>query len=66
VLDFLGISHDGNGFFEKDSEAAAKLTEGWQRRVYDHFHERYPEPLLLFYINHLDWELTKPDKPFVI
>jgi hypothetical protein len=35
VLDFLGIPHDGNGFFEKDTIAAEQLKDGWQQRVWD-------------------------------
>ncbi len=66
VLDLLEIPHDGNGFFDKEGQAAEKLTEGWQQRVYDTFRERYPKPLILLYINHLDWELAKPSAPFVV
>jgi hypothetical protein len=65
VLDFLEIPHDGAGFFDKDGHAAEKLTEGWQKRVWDEFRERYSEALVLLYINHLDWELAEPDAPFV-
>ena len=64
VLDFLEIHHDGAGFFDKEGAAAEKLTAGWQKRVLDEFRERYPESLILLYINHLDWELAKPVKPF--
>ncbi|MDP9171790.1 MAG: hypothetical protein M3N54_14330 [Acidobacteriota bacterium] len=56
VLDFIGVANQG-GFFEKDLDAKAVLTEGWQSRAYGQFKEVYPEPLLLFYINHLGWEL---------
>jgi hypothetical protein len=56
VLDFLGIPNQ-QGFFEKDLEAKAFLTEGWQQRVLDHFQCKYPEALFLFYINHLGAEL---------
>jgi hypothetical protein len=66
VLDLLEIPHDGNGFFDKEGAAAEKLTEGWQKRVYEEFRARYPESLILLYINHLDWELAKPDAPFVV
>jgi hypothetical protein len=67
VLDFLEIPHDGAGFFDKEGTAAAeKLTEGWQKRVFDEFHPRYPESLVLLYVNHLDWELAKPSTPFVV
>jgi hypothetical protein len=40
------------------------LTEGWQQRVHDAFKTKYNEALLVFYINHLDWELTKTEQVF--
>lgn len=58
VLDFVGIPNE-NGFFAKDLDPARHLTPGWQQRVYEKFHGQYPEPALLFYINHLAWELDK-------
>jgi hypothetical protein len=64
ILDFLKVPHQ-DGFFDKDLNPAEYLTEGWQRRVYDHFAEKYPKSILLFYINHLDWELTKAEQVFV-
>ena len=63
VLDFLGIANEG-GFFAKDIDAKPHLTEGWQERVFEKFRGAYPEPLLLFYINHLAWELTEAPEPF--
>ena len=63
VLDLLGIPHE-DGFFAKDLDASDKLTEGWQQRVYEAFKTKYPEALLVFYINHLDWELTKAGQVF--
>lgn len=64
VLNFLNIPHQ-DGFFEKDLKPEQYLTEGWQERVYGNFQDKYPKSTLLFYINHLDWELTKPEKVFV-
>jgi hypothetical protein len=64
VLDFLKIPHQ-NGFFEKDLKPEEHLTEGWQGRVYANFESTYPHSILLFYINHLDWELNKSDKVFL-
>ena len=58
VLNFIGIPHE-EGFFVKDLDAKKFLTEGWQERVYMHFKETFPEPLVLFYINHLVFELDK-------
>lgn len=57
VLNFLGVPNQ-EGFFEKDLDAKQYLTEGWQGRVWDQFKDQYPQALLLFYVNHLDWELT--------
>ena len=63
VLDFLEIPHE-DGFFAKDIDSSVKLTEGWQARVYEAFQAKYPEALLVFYINHLDHELTKSESVF--
>jgi hypothetical protein len=65
VLDFLEVVHDGNGFFDKDKSSDEKLEAGWQQRVLDQFREKYPTPLLLLYINHLDREIGEPTEPFV-
>jgi hypothetical protein len=64
VLDFLGIPHE-QGFFDKDLKPEQYLTEGWQKRVFDEFAGKYPREIVLFYINHLDWELNKADQLFV-
>src|SRR5579871_5775285 len=56
VLDFLGVPHE-NGFFAKDMDAKPYLTEGWEDRVTQKFSGSYPDAILLFYINHLRWEL---------
>ena len=63
VLEFLGIPHQ-NGFFEKDLDASHYLTEGWAARVFEKFRSSYPEPVLLFYVNHLAWELKSAEQPF--
>lgn len=63
VLDVLEIPHE-DGFFAKDLDASGKLTEGWQQRVFDRYRTKYSEELLVFYINHLDWELTKTEQIF--
>jgi hypothetical protein len=63
VLDFLGIPNQ-DGFFDKNLDAAPYLTEGWQQRVYDKFRGAYPEPVVVFYINHLAWELQKDAQVF--
>jgi hypothetical protein len=57
VLNFLGIPNQ-EGFFEKDLDAKALLTEGWQSRVLEQFAGKFDGDLLLFYINHLGCELA--------
>jgi len=56
ILDFLGVPHE-NGFFAKDMDPKPYFTEGWEQRVFERFRGIYPEALLVFYINHLRWEL---------
>ena len=56
VLDFLGVPHE-NGFFAKDMDPKPYFTEGWEERVFEKYRTAFSEPLLLFYINHLRWEL---------
>jgi hypothetical protein len=63
VLDYLGIPNE-DGFFAKDIDGSKYLTEDWQQKAYDQFKETYPKPVLLFYINHLDWEVAKAEKVF--
>lgn len=63
VLDYLGIPNE-NGFFAKDVDAKPFLTEGWEGRVFEKFRGTWPEPLLLFYINHLAWEVMESSEPF--
>ncbi len=58
VLNFIGIPHE-EGFFVKDLDAKKYLSEGWQARVYQEFRDKFSEPLVLFYINHLIFELDK-------
>jgi hypothetical protein len=64
VLNLLGIPND-QGFFDKDLKPEQYLTEGWQQRVFEQFAPKYPREILLFYINHLDWELNKTEQVFV-
>ncbi len=63
VLNLLEVPHE-DGFFAKDADVASHLPAGWQQRAYDHFQEKYPKPALLFYLNHLAWEVTKPEQVF--
>jgi hypothetical protein len=61
VLDFLGVPHE-NGFFSKDIDPKPYLSEGWEQRVYDKFHGTWLDALLIFYINHLRWELLAAEE----
>ena len=63
VLDFLGIPHE-NGFFAKDIDPKPFFTEGWEARVCEKFRGVFPDPILLFYVNHLRWELLGSTEPF--
>ena len=63
VLDHQGIPHE-DGFFPKDADVSSHLKEGWQQQVWDKFHSVFPAPALLFYINHLAWEIAKADQVF--
>ena len=65
VLDDLGIPNQ-NGFFEKDIDGSKYLTEGWQQRTYDKFKTVYPQFVLLFYINHLGWEIGKAEQVYQV
>ncbi|MEO7145678.1 MAG: hypothetical protein ABI165_19465 [Bryobacteraceae bacterium] len=64
VLNHLGIPHE-EGFFAKDSDAAGLLKDGWQQSAFDQFHQKYPRAVLLFYINHLAWEVAKAGDVFL-
>jgi len=64
VLDFLEIPHE-DGFFAKDADVTSHLTEGWRERVWEKFHATFPPAALLFYINHLAWEIAKAEDVFV-
>jgi hypothetical protein len=64
VLDELGVPHE-EGFFSKDADISAHLTDGWQERVWQKFRASYPPAALLFYLNHLAWEVSKSENVFV-
>ena len=64
VLNLLGIPNE-EGFFDKDLKPEQYLTEGWQERVFNEFSSKYNREILLFYINHLDWELNKTETIFM-
>jgi hypothetical protein len=63
VLDHLGIPHQ-DGFFDKDTDVVKYLKEGWQQEVYDKFHAAFAPAALVFYINHLAWEMAKAEDVF--
>ena len=64
ILDYLGVPNQ-QGFFDKDLDAKSHLTEGWQARAWERFHDDYPQSLLLFYLNHLASELQMGDAAFL-
>ena len=63
VLDELGVPHE-DGFFAKDTDVSTYLKEGWQKIAWDKFHDKFPPAALLFYINHLAWEVAKAEEVF--
>jgi hypothetical protein len=63
VLDHLGIPHE-EGFFAKDANVSSYLKEGWREQVWEKFHMAFPPAPLLFYINHLAWEMAKAEDVF--
>jgi hypothetical protein len=65
VIDDLGIPNQ-DGFFDKDIDGSKYFTDGWQTRTYEKFKGAYPPQVLLFYINHLAWELAKSEEVFQV
>lgn len=63
VLDDLGVPHE-EGFFAKDADVSGYLKDGWQQRAWEKFHGAFPPAALLFYINHLAWEVAKAEDVF--
>ena len=63
VLDFLKIPHD-DGFFAKELDASEQLKGDWKERTWEQFRGTYNASVLLFYINHLSWEMAKSEEIF--
>jgi len=63
ALDFLGVPHQ-DGFFAKDADVSAYLTDGWQQRAYEALKDRFPANVLVFYLNHLGIETGKAEEIF--
>jgi hypothetical protein len=63
VLDHLEVPHE-DGFFAKDADVAGHLKEGWRQGTWEKFHATFPPAPLLFYINHLAWEIAKAEDVF--
>lgn len=63
VLNELGIPHQ-DGFFEKDADMSKYLSGAWQQQAWDRFKGSYPAAALLFYLNHLNWEVAKAEDVF--
>jgi len=64
VLDHLGVPHE-EGFFAKDADVASYLKDGWRQEVWEKFRATSSPAALLFYINHLAWEIAKAEDVFV-
>jgi hypothetical protein len=63
VLDHLEIPHE-DGFFAKNASIEDRLKDGWQQAAWERFRETYSPAALLFYINHLGWEVAKTEDVF--
>jgi hypothetical protein len=63
VLDHLGVPHE-EGFFSKDTDVAALLKDGWQESAWTAHREKFAQAPLLFYINHLGWEVANQTEVF--
>jgi hypothetical protein len=64
VLNHLGVPHQ-DGFFDKDADVKQYLKEGWQAETWEKFRGAFPPAALLFYINHLAWEVAKSEEVFL-
>ena len=64
VLDFLQVPHE-DGFFAKDADVSSYLKDDWSQRAYAEFKDKHPKAALVFYLNHLGWELTKDFQIFI-
>ena len=64
ALDHLGVPHS-EGFFDKDANVGSYLPEGWQQRLVDHLSPKFPEALIVFYVNHLAHEVN-PEAPVFV
>jgi hypothetical protein len=64
VLNHLGVPHQ-DGFFDKDANVSGHLKEGWREDTWQKFHASFPPAALLFYINHLAWEVAKSEEVFL-
>ena len=63
ILDFLEVPHH-EGFFEKDFKAEELLKGKWREKAHKNFKGKYPDALLVFYLNHLAQEVTKDEELF--
>ena len=64
ALNLLGVPHQ-DGFFAKDADIKGHFTEGWQERVFEALKGKYPQSVLIFYINHLGVEIGVAQELFV-
>jgi hypothetical protein len=64
TLDFLGVPHE-EGFFAKDLKAEEYLKDNWRERAFEGLKDKFPRPVLLFYLNHLAWEVAKAEDVYL-
>lgn len=56
VLDFLQVPHT-DGFFAEGMKPSDYLTGDWQKRAFEEFKTKYPEAVLVLYLNYLAHEM---------
>ncbi len=58
VLNHFGIPHE-EGFFAKETDPKEYLKDGWQQQAFDAFRDKYPAPVVVFYLNHLAHDIDE-------
>jgi len=53
-----------DGFFDKDIDASSTSRKAGRARIRKISAAHIPSRLLLFYLNHLGWELKGAEQPF--
>lgn len=63
VLDHNGIPHE-DGFFAKELDPKEHLKDNWRENTFQALREKYSPALLVFYLNHLAFELSAGEDVF--